>query len=346
MTGPAIASVIVCTRNRASSISETLEALAALEPRGVEIIVVDSSDGAEQENTKARAEKFGAKYVSEQRRGLSLARNTGIAAAAGEIIAFTDDDCVPEKDWLAQALKNYSDPSVWACTGRVIQRLTGGASGLFEEVAGQDLGTERRVFAPADVQGGIGFVLTNVRKVFAKHMKSGAPAPFGIGHGSSLSFRKRVFETLGGFDVRFGGGAPFKGCDDIEMLYRVLKGGHKIVYEPAAVVYHKHRLTSDDSGSSAARLSEESTAEEVFKTRYVYSFSNGAMLREFRSQPPMFLMFYGRLVQLLVKNLQYRLSGNTNLAKSFGADLRGFLDGCKMHKKMSRESATTARPRG
>ena len=346
MTRPIIASVIVCTRNRAASIPETLEALAALETPGVEVIIVDSSEGAEQEKTEALARKFGAKYVIERLRGLSRARNTGIAAASGEIIAFTDDDCVPEKDWLTQKLKNYSDPSVWACTGRVIQRLTGGASGLFEEVAGQDLGRDRRVFTPVDVQGGLGFVLSNVRKVFARHMKSGAPAPFGIGHGSSLSFRKKVFETLGGFDVRFGGGAPFKGCDDIEMLYRVLRGGHNIVYEPAAVVHHKHRLTSDDAGSSAARLSEESTVEEVFKTRYVYSFSNGAMLREFRRQPPMFMMFYGRLLQLSLKTLQYRLTGNSNLAKSFSADLRGFLDGCKMHKKLSRENPMPHKPVG
>jgi GT2 family glycosyltransferase len=346
MTSPVIASVIVCTRNRSTSLSETLEALAALDTPGVEILIVDSSDGQEQQNTEAMARKFGAKYVVESLRGLSRARNTGIAAATGKIIAFTDDDCVPEKSWLTETLKNYSDPSVWACTGRVIQKLTGGASGLFEEVAGQDLGQERRVFTPADVQGGLGFVLANVRKVFAKHMKSGAPAPFGIGHGSSLSFRKKVFDTLGGFDIRFGGGAPFKGCDDIEMLYRVLKGGHKIVYEPAAVIYHKHRLTSDDTGSSAARLSQESTIEEVFKTRYIYSFSNGAMLREFRSHPPMFLMFYGRLLQLLLKSLQYRLTGNQNLAKSFGADLRGFLDGCKMHKKLSRENPAAHQPVG
>ena len=346
MTSQAIASVVVCTRNRSGSIPETLEALAALDTPGVEVIIVDSSEGAEQENTETLARKFGAKYVIERLRGLSRARNTGIAAASGEIIAFTDDDCVPEKDWLTQKLKNYSDPSVWACTGRVIQGLTGGASGLFEEVAGQDLGKERRVFTPADVQGGIGFVLSNVQKVFAKHMKSGAPAPFGIGHGSSLSFRKKVFDTSGGFDIRFGGGAPFKGCDDIEMLYRVLRGGHKIVYEPAAVIYHKHRLTSDDSGSSAARQSDESTAEEVFKTRYVYSFSNGAMLREFRSQPPMFMMFYGRLLQLFLKNMQYRLTGNKTLAKSFGADLRGFLDGCKIHKKLSKENPAAHKPVG
>src|ERR1700677_862607 len=244
MTQPTTASVIVCTRNRAASIHETLEALAALETPSVEIIIVDSSDGVEQKNTEEAAQKSRAKYVIEPRSGLSTARNTGIAAATGEIIAFTDDDCIPEKNWLTQKIKNLFTPAIWACTGRVIQQLTGGSSGLFEEVAGQDLGMERRIFTPADVQGGAGFVLANIRKVFAKHMKSGATAPFGIGHGSSLSFRKRVFDTAGGFDVRFGGGAPFKGCDDIEMLYRVLRGGHNIVYEPTGVVYHKHRLTS------------------------------------------------------------------------------------------------------
>src|SRR5665213_1277383 len=264
-------SIIVCTRNRPGSISETLEALARQAGADFEIVVVDSSDDSDKEKTAELAATYGAKYVPEPRPGLALARNTGIAAATGEIIAFTDDDCVPAKDWLARKVKNYSDQDVWACTGRVIQQNTGGASDLFEEVAGQDLGTEKRIFTPADVQGGIGFILTNVGKVFAKHMKSRAPAPFGIGHGSSLSFRREFFALTGGCDVRFGAGAPFKGCDALEMLYRVLKSGHSIVYEPAAEVRHKHRRTSDAETSSSVRNLQETSAEEVYKTRYIYS---------------------------------------------------------------------------
>jgi len=332
------ASIIVCTRNRAGSIPETLEALSQQEGADFEILVVDSSAGAEKEKTAELAARFGAKYVAERRPGLSLARNTGMSAAAGEIIAFTDDDCIPAKDWLAQKIKNYSDPNVWACTGRVIQQNTGGASDLFEEIAGQDLGTEKRIFTPADVQGGVGFILTNIGKVFAKHMKSRAPAPFGIGHGSSLSFRREFFSTTGGCDVRFGAGAPFKGCDDLEMLYRVLKSGHSIIYEPSAVVRHKHRLTSDAEASSAVRNAQESSAEEVYKTRYIYSFAGAAMMREFRKDPPMRFMFYGRLLQLAIKTAQYKLTGKTQLAKSFSADLHGFLDGCATHKKFSEEA--------
>jgi len=212
----------------------------------------------------------------------------------------------------------------------------GGVSDLFEEVAGQDLGGKKRIFTPNDIRGGIGFLLSNLGKVFAKHMKSGAPAPFGIGHGSSLSFHRVFFEKTGGCDLRFGAGALFKGCDDLEMLYRVLKSGYNIIYEPAAVVRHKHRLTSDVKTSSAARYQQEISEDEVFQTRYVYSFAGAALMREFRKDPRMRFMLYGRLLQLAIKITQYKLTGKSTLAKSFDYDLRGFRDGCIAHKQFSK----------
>src|ERR1051325_7495623 len=109
-----------------------------------------------------------------------------------------------------------SGPRSWPAT----------SSNLFEEVAGQDLGPERRMFTKQDLDFGFGILLANVGKVFAKHMKNRAPAPWSIGHGSSTSFRREAFQKLGGFDARFGGGAPLKACDDTEMFYRILKAGH------------------------------------------------------------------------------------------------------------------------
>src|SRR5262249_43140604 len=152
-------------------------------------------------------------------------------------------------------LKNFSDPQVWACTGRVVQYNREGACDLFEEVAGQDLGNEKRVFSKEDLQFGLGTLLGNALKVFAKHMKSRAPVPWCLGHGSSMAYRAEVFRKIGRFDERLGGGAPLLSCDDTEMFYRILKSGHLLVYEPAAVVRHKHGLTK----------------EEVFKARYNYS---------------------------------------------------------------------------
>jgi GT2 family glycosyltransferase len=320
------ASIIVCTRNRADSIGEMFDALSKLEPGGAEIVVVDSSTGADRDKTEKLARQCGAKYVEEPRRGLSLARNTGLSVATGDIIAFTDDDCIPAQDWLAQKLKVFSNPAVWACTGRVVQHSSAGASDLFEEVAGQDLGGEKREFTRQNLQFGIGMFFSNLAKIFAKHMKSQAPGPWSIGHGSSMAFRREVFEKLGKFDERLGGGAPLRSCDDTEMFYRVLMAGHKIVYEPAAVVRHKHGLDNED----------------VFKTRYGYSYGGAALMWEHKKNMLMFVMFWGRLIQLILKTAQYKLLGKKELAKSFGSDLRGFLDGWAMWRKLKKEEIKPA----
>jgi glycosyltransferase involved in cell wall biosynthesis len=326
-------SVIVITRNRADSITETLQALAGQTGVDFEVLVVDSSEGAEKAATEKAVTAQGARfrYVHEPRRGQSLARNTGIPLASGEILAFTDDDCIPAPDWLAAQLPNYSDPAVWACTGRVVQHSSEGASQLFEEVAGQDMGLERRVFSPEDIRFGLGFFFGNLTKVFAKHMKSRAPVPFGIGHGSSMSFRRKALEQNGIFDERYGGGGcVFGGCEDMEMFYRTLKSGHSIVYEPAAVIRHKHRFSAD----------------AVFHTRYVYSYGGAAFLREHRGDMLMRVMFYGRFLQLSIKAAQYKLLRKKDLAKSFSSDWQGFRDGWKAHRKYVRECRVTGRSDG
>jgi glycosyltransferase involved in cell wall biosynthesis len=315
--------VIVITRNRSSYIGETFEALTRQDHPDFEILVVDSSTDQEREKTAELAARYGAKYVSEPRRGQALARNTGVSHTSAEIVAFTDDDCVPASNWLSQSLKNFADPSVWACTGRVVQHHKEGAANLFEEVAGQDLGGDRRVFTKQDTFFGIGFLLKNLTKVFAKHMKSGAPIPFGIGHGSSMIFRSETFKQLGNFNIQFGNSAVKYAIEDTELFYRILKSGHTIVYEPAAVVSHKHKLT----------------AEEVFKTRYIYSYTGSALMWRHRRDARMFFMFSGRLVQLLIKNAQYRILRNESLSQSFKSDLRGFLDGWAACRQLEKDNS-------
>jgi GT2 family glycosyltransferase len=193
---------------------------------------------------------------------------------------------------------------------------------LFEEVAGQDLGPTKRAFTKKDIKFGVGFFLANFVKVFAKHMKSGAPVPWCLGHGSSMAIRREAFKQNGGFDERYGWGRPFGGCEDIEIFYRTLNCGRVLVYEPAAVIRHKHRFS----------------AEEVFKTRYIYSYGGAAFMRVHCSNPLMFFQFCGRLVQLVIKTAQYKVSGKQDLAQSFGCDLRGFLDGWTSYRKFVKEN--------
>lgn len=315
--------VVVITRNRSSYIGETLAALARQDCPDFEIMVVDSSTDAEKTRTATITAEFKAQYIFEPRRGQALARNTGVTNTTAEIIAFTDDDCVPAQDWLRRSLENFQDPAVWACTGRVVQYHREGAANLFEEVAGQDLGGERRVFTANDTRFSLGFLFGNVAKIFAKHMKSSAPIPFGIGHGSSMVFRRETFKQLGGFNEQFGNSAVKYAIEDTELFYRLLKSGHTIIYEPAAMVSHKHKLTP----------------EEVFKTRYIYSYVGAALLWQHRKDARMFIMFCGRLVQLLIKNAQYKIQRAPALAQSFRSDLRGFLDGWKACRQLLKENA-------
>jgi GT2 family glycosyltransferase len=186
------------------------------------------------------------------------------------------------------------------------------------------------VFTREDIRFSLAFLARNLAKVFAKHMKSGAPAPFGIGHGSSMSFRSEALKKNGGFDERYGSARPYGSCEDLEIFYRTLMSGHAIVYEPSASVRHKHR--ADPS--------------EVFHTRYAYSFGGAAFLREHWNNFLMFVMFWGRLVQLSIKTAQYKLLGKKDLAQSFSSDLRGYLDGWKARNKYARENRLKARSDG
>src|ERR1035441_6241258 len=81
----------------------------------------------------------------------------------------SSDLCLPEKNWLSLLVENYSSPEIWGCSGRVVPHRSESAADLFEEVAGQDLGENRRVFKPAEVRFSLGLILQNIGKVFAKH---------------------------------------------------------------------------------------------------------------------------------------------------------------------------------
>src|ERR1700733_3002084 len=110
------ASVIVCTRNRADSIEPTFIALSELEDADYEVLAVDNSAGEQQEKTASLAAKYNIKCIYEPKRGLNVVRKPGIRNASGDVLIFTDDDCLPLKNWLSATLPNFSDPNVWACT--------------------------------------------------------------------------------------------------------------------------------------------------------------------------------------------------------------------------------------
>ena len=225
--GPDLVSVIVCTSNRAADLAHCLDSLVACDPAPDEIIIVDNSPDIPA--TRDLVAKYSAvRYIAEPRRGLSRARNAGIAAARGQIIAFTDDDVTVTPNWLAPVKAGFADPGVAVVTGLVLPlRLNTPAAAAFE----LNYGGLARSFCPVRYDRGL--------------LDSGfgeAPPVWKVGAGANMALRRSAVEQAGLFDERLGAGAT--GCsEDSEMVYRLLLAGHVCLYDPAAVVFHRHRET-------------------------------------------------------------------------------------------------------
>jgi len=233
--GPAM-SLIICTRDRPKLLAACLRSVRALQCPPEEVIVVDNapSDGS----TEAVVREFpGIRYVVEPKPGLSAARNTGIAAASGELIAFTDDDVEVSDNWTTQLKKAFADPDRMAVSGLVLPReLETKAQVAFQSRSnrGSSMLFRPIIFGPA---------------FFEDWRGRGVPC-WHIGAGASMAFRRAVFDRVGLFDERLGTGAA--GCsEDSEMWYRILANGYSCHYEPSCVVRHRHRRTMKQARSQA-----------------------------------------------------------------------------------------------
>ena len=138
-------SVVMCTHRRPEYIADVLGALGRLDPPADEIVVVDNDPG--ERDCREHAEAAGALYVREDRRGLDNARNAGLRAARGELVAFTDDDCVPPRGWLRSLPELFGDPAVAAVTGPAFAHaLDTPAQVRFDGQGGHLRGLQRRAF--------------------------------------------------------------------------------------------------------------------------------------------------------------------------------------------------------
>jgi GT2 family glycosyltransferase len=217
-------SVIICTRDRPAQLAACLASLAAQASPPGEVVVVDNSrEGSARAVAEGPANLI---YVHEPRPGLSIARNVGIAAAHGEIVAFTDDDVEPHDHWTSEIVRAFEDGQVEAVTGLVLPaRLDTTAQVAFQ----MDLGGFTSRFSPL-----------LFAPEFLELTRNMGPQVWRIGAGANMAFRRSVFTRFGGFDERLGAGAS--GCsEDSEYWYRILAAGGRCLYEPRATVFHHHR---------------------------------------------------------------------------------------------------------
>jgi len=223
-----LVTVAVCSRDRTADLALCLDSLQGLSYPFLDLLVVDNAPSSNATEILVREKYPHMRYIREERPGLNWARNRAIVEARGEIIAYTDDDVVVDPGWITALVNIFAEnPEVMAVTGLVVpDELETEAQILFEKKwGGFGKGFERKWYR-ADGNRRVG-------KVYG--------SPGKLGSGANMAFRVGVFGRIGYFDPALDAGTPADGGGDLEMFFRFLKEGYTLVYEPRAIVRHRHR---------------------------------------------------------------------------------------------------------
>ncbi|HSU85548.1 MAG TPA: glycosyltransferase [Chthoniobacterales bacterium] len=200
-------SVIVCSYNGAKTLAECLESLGRINYPSYEAILVD--DGSTDNTSEIARQYPNVRYIHQENHGLSSARNAGAAAAKGEVLAYTDSDCLADPDWLYYLI------------GTLV-------SGDYAGVGGPNISPPARNWIQACVAaapGGPSHVL--LTDTVAEHIP-----------GCNMAFYRWAFETIGGFDIDYR-----KAGDDVDFCWRLQQEGHVIAFAPTAIVWHHRRFS-------------------------------------------------------------------------------------------------------
>lgn len=216
------ATVIVCTYNRAESLRDTLRALRTQKTspsRSWEVVVVDnnSKDHTRKVVEEVRREWPLLRYEFEPAQGLSHARNHGIAAAQGDVLLFTDDDVLPEPDWLESTLAGMDQYQADACGGYIAP--------IWETPPPAWL-TERFY----------GFLAVRTDRSDDYPITLASQAPFG----ANMAMKRTVFDRVAPFDTNRGRkGNVLASGEDGELFERILAAGLKAIFLGQSRVHHK-----------------------------------------------------------------------------------------------------------
>jgi GT2 family glycosyltransferase len=199
-----LVSVVVCAHNAERTIGECLDGLTALDYPDYEVIVVD--DGS-TDATAHIAVARDARVIRTPNRGLSSARNTGLAASTGSIVAYLDSDAYPDPHWLRYLASSFMDSTHAGIGGPNIAPTAG----------------ERVARCVARAPGGPTHVLLSDRE--AEHIP-----------GCNMAFRREALMQVGGFDPRYDAAG-----DDVDVCWRIIERGGTLGFSPAAMVWHHPR---------------------------------------------------------------------------------------------------------
>jgi glycosyltransferase involved in cell wall biosynthesis len=225
--------VVICTRNRSDQLERSLARVERLEYPEFEVIIVDNDPDDDSTLTVFQRSvgtdpRFS--YVREPLRGLSRARNRGLAEAKHAVVAYTDDDTLVDPYWLQGIALGFSRSAEVACvTGFIASaELETSSQHYFDRHSGWPTRVHPRLFD-----------LSPASRTVASY-----PFSAGIfGAGANFAVQREFTQVIGGFDPALGAGSRVGGGEDLDLFLRVIFGDHKIAYEPSALIWHVHRDT-------------------------------------------------------------------------------------------------------
>lgn len=214
-------SAVICTRNRGDKIASAVQSVLRCEHPSFDLTIIDQStdDLTRDAVEKMALEEPRLKYVFSSEPGLSKAYNNGVARTTGDIIVFTDDDCIVDPDWITTIVDAFeSEPDGDLLYGRVI--AAGSTADDTRLTPALDIPVAERLAK------GEGF------KVF--------------GMGANFAARRRLFVKAGGFDEMLGGGGPLWSSQDYDLEYRAYQSGCVVLLRPDVYVRHDGRRERED----------------------------------------------------------------------------------------------------
>jgi glycosyltransferase involved in cell wall biosynthesis len=235
-------SVVIPAYNEESRIGKCLESVIATRYSNMEIIVVDDCS---TDRTSEVASKYSTRVIRRQNRGgAAIARNDGLQAGQGEIVAFVDGDCTVEKAWLDLLTSHYGDEKVAGAGGIISTQQSSLFAKYRNYIAREDYTNSPNPVAADDIPGG------------------------------NSTYRIDVLRRVGGFDPAF---AQPRAHETYELGHRIIRNGYLLIGDPRAVVYHSRE------GSFRSWVSEayaDGYAALSFLRGYKFGEFLGAQLRQ------------------------------------------------------------------
>lgn len=285
-------SLIICTRNRPQLLSDTVDSVLAGHEIPAEIVIIDQS--AQPHSILATLKPDRAcviHYVWSHSIGLSRARNEGLAAAHHEWIAIIDDDMYVHPDWFGALMRALIGASPCAV-------VTGQVRPSESEVAGG--------FAPSTIEDQTPAVYQG--RVLIEVLSAG-----------NMALQRLAIQDVGWFDERLGAGAAFRSAEDNDLGYRLLEAGYRVLYVPAAIVYHRAWRSK----------------REYVPLRWSYGFGRGAFFAKHLNWRDRFMLrrmltafgqYFGRLIRYaLVRSRQQTLGDAVFILGMFSGSMKWLL---------------------